>query len=498
MIELQKQEAAYEIYDSAKDIIALLDAIWSSHMLAATGCTIVDKIAAENAFSHLRQQGDETVHQYLQRYKDSIDRMSKVGVTVPPAEELAVRFLQSLSRDKFGVMMADMANRYLINPIDAYPKDIASAAEFASKYSTLHHKSAAADSKPPAVIFATDVKKDKKADGGKTKGRGGGRDAKGRGGRGGRGGDKAKSKDKGKSTGEPKDLSHIECYNCHEFGHYKSKCPQEIVAYTVGDDDDYLCLVCMSDDGDSMPDLMSHSDPDDEDEHGSKQGSSDSDNNAGASSDSSSSSDNTNVTPPSSPLHPDYDEVTPQLGADNRVLGGQDWQRPRCHLHRLRENRETSWDHAVSEDLRVLFDTMINDPTSLTDTYRRALRVARGQSDTAWPADSAEEAILLAEDEVFRQDLIQRRAAAPLDYNVSWQQAMSMYLPYIRGTLLGNTDPTHDGRFLGAPVGAPLLQPDHPIVMIMTSATDRNPVRRYGNVQPSLAGMGDRSSRNPQ
>ena len=51
IIELQKDETTYEAYDSAKEFIALLDAVWDTHMLATAGCTIVDKIA--NFFNFL-------------------------------------------------------------------------------------------------------------------------------------------------------------------------------------------------------------------------------------------------------------------------------------------------------------------------------------------------------------------------------------------------------------------------------------------------------------
>ena len=37
IIELQKDEKAYETYDSVKDFIALLEAVWDTHMLATTG-----------------------------------------------------------------------------------------------------------------------------------------------------------------------------------------------------------------------------------------------------------------------------------------------------------------------------------------------------------------------------------------------------------------------------------------------------------------------------
>jgi Zinc knuckle len=45
-----------------------------------------------------------------------------------------------------------------------------------------------------------------------------------KGGKGGKknGGDGAR----GKSNNKKKDLSEIECYNCHKKGHYKNKCPK--------------------------------------------------------------------------------------------------------------------------------------------------------------------------------------------------------------------------------------------------------------------------------
>ena len=38
VIELQKKEASYEAYDASKDFILMLADVWSTHMLAASGC----------------------------------------------------------------------------------------------------------------------------------------------------------------------------------------------------------------------------------------------------------------------------------------------------------------------------------------------------------------------------------------------------------------------------------------------------------------------------
>jgi hypothetical protein len=46
--------------------------------------------------------------------------------------------------------------------------------------------------------------------------------------KGGKGGNKSSGDGSGKSNKKKKDLSHIECYNCHEKSHYKNKMPKLI------------------------------------------------------------------------------------------------------------------------------------------------------------------------------------------------------------------------------------------------------------------------------
>jgi hypothetical protein len=390
-------------------------------------------------------------------------------------------------------MTTDMSNRYLIDPIGAYPSDLASAAEFASKYSTLHVKPAAADSRPPAVIFTTDVKKDKKAGGGDRKdpkGRGGGKESKGRGGgRGGRGGDSAKAGGKAKAVGD-KDLSHIECYNCHEFGHYKSKCPA-LVAYTTSEDDGFMCLFCLGEDSgdpDAADDNQADSDaasdtamPDaaaaapDTAEPAAAPTGDDSQSDSGMSSDSidmgqisedpsssseeesseeESSEEEPTVTPPYSPLSPDYeyDDFTTTTNVDpndHRVLGGPDWgeQIPRSYTH-PHAARERSWDDAVTAHLRILIANMsVDNHAQICVEYLRVLWTTSGQPAAEYPAAAVP---TLAEDPILRQ----AHQVNPFGPE-SWAQALGHYIS-------GNAVPS-------------LLSPSHPIAMVMALVTHMSP-----------------------
>ena len=50
LIELQKKkkEASYEAYDANKDFIRMLADVWNTHILAAPGCSMIDKDDADS------------------------------------------------------------------------------------------------------------------------------------------------------------------------------------------------------------------------------------------------------------------------------------------------------------------------------------------------------------------------------------------------------------------------------------------------------------------
>ena len=50
---------------------------------------MIDKDDAQMAFMMIRQFGHESVHEFLVRFKDSVDRLVKVGIVPSPAEELS-------------------------------------------------------------------------------------------------------------------------------------------------------------------------------------------------------------------------------------------------------------------------------------------------------------------------------------------------------------------------------------------------------------------------
>ena len=58
--------------------------------------------------------GHETVHELLVRFNDSIDALVKVGIG----------FLKYLQRERYGAMMPDMANRFLVKPFNTHPRTL--------------------------------------------------------------------------------------------------------------------------------------------------------------------------------------------------------------------------------------------------------------------------------------------------------------------------------------------------------------------------------------
>jgi hypothetical protein len=116
-----------------KDIVGFLNNLEVVLLGGITGVTEVDKKQARDHYRDLRQESDEELAAFAERFVEGLDTLDGAKQPRPPETDIAADFIGGLSERKYGEMRSSVNNdaRRSIKP---YPKTFAEAFALAGTY----------------------------------------------------------------------------------------------------------------------------------------------------------------------------------------------------------------------------------------------------------------------------------------------------------------------------------------------------------------------------
>ena len=183
-----KQDDDYEEYAADNDPLRLWLAIVKWHQSGTTHqCAAIQKSEIRAQYYRMTQMSYETLITFKERFEDKKTAMElSENLVVDPAIA-AMDFMAALDSVRYSEFKADVQNRMVIGDMEA-PSTVTEIYRMVQQYVVPKHRGGN-NSTSQGTIFATNQ------------------------------GDRVEK--------PKKDISHIECFNCHEMGHYASDCPAE-------------------------------------------------------------------------------------------------------------------------------------------------------------------------------------------------------------------------------------------------------------------------------
>ena len=223
------QEPNYDTWHSEKDPEKLWQAIIETHKVdCVSSVSAIKELAARKAYQNIKQGPFESLAQYSERFRDTYRGFKATGTATRPIdvteEEQALDFFHGLDPARYGSFKTNMLNGWATKAFDP-PKTVNEIYRIAgswvrpaprpdggtaSSYVTIEEE---ARSKGKIAKKAKEEKRKHAqltaamATAGETAGSGKGAN--------------------GETAKIPKDLSHIKCFKCDEYGHYSTSkdCP---------------------------------------------------------------------------------------------------------------------------------------------------------------------------------------------------------------------------------------------------------------------------------
>lgn len=129
----------YENWKDVKeraDVLSLVRRINATHLAPDVGVPELSRFQIKNRHEKIQMYEHETVLQFKNRFVDSMDAFTAVGLAKPIDEEQAARFINSLHDSRFYEFKVVRAN-WAKNKVQPYPKTLADAFESASTWKSV-------------------------------------------------------------------------------------------------------------------------------------------------------------------------------------------------------------------------------------------------------------------------------------------------------------------------------------------------------------------------
>lgn len=183
-----KQDADYEEYTAQNDPLRLWKAVVKWHQSGTTHqCAAIQKSEIRSQYHRMSQMTYESLITFKERFEDKKTAMELSEGSVIAPEVAAMDFMAALDSVRFCEFKADIQNRMVLGDMEP-PSTVTEIYRMVQQYVVPKHRGGN-NSTSQGTIFATNK---------------GGKDEK-----------------------PKRDISHIECFNCHEKGHYASNCPEQ-------------------------------------------------------------------------------------------------------------------------------------------------------------------------------------------------------------------------------------------------------------------------------